>query len=180
MRKTHRSRGPAITKGLASGAMGGLVASWAMNQFQLGWNKASKAIEKKRHPRGETQERQKKSDGEDSTMRTAEWIAEGVFHHPLTKEERKKLGPVVHYAFGAAMGAMYGALAELTPKTATGDGLAFGSAVFVGADELSLWALGLAGPPTQYPVSAHVQAFAAHCVYGLTTENVRRTIRRFW
>lgn len=139
-----------------------------------------RTVEQKRHPEGTTQERQSQSDGEDSTMRTAEWISEGLLHRNLSREQKKKLGPVVHYSFGTLTGAMYGAIAEMAPKAATGDGVLFGTAVFAGADELSLWALRLAGPPTQYPLMTHVQALASHCVYGFTTDAVRRTVRYFW
>lgn len=165
---------------MASGAIGGLVASWTMNQFQKGWNKASRAIENQKNPQGETQERQSQADSEDATMRTAAWISEGVFHRELSKEQRKKLGPVVHYSFGTLTGALYGAVSELLPRARAGEGVLFGTAVFAGADEVSLWALRLAGPPTRYPLSTHAQAWASHCVYGVATETVRKTIRHFW
>jgi putative membrane protein len=184
MRKSlwRRSRNHHVLKGMASGAVGGLVAAWTMNQFQKGWSKASQALEKKRHPEQshEDQQQSSDSDSEDATMRTAEWIAEGALHRTLTKEERKRLGPVVHYSFGAVMGALYGTVSEVAPKATAGDGVLFGAAVFAGADELSLWALHLAGPPTQYPISTHAQALASHCVYGVTTESVRRAIRHVW
>ncbi len=176
-REKKRSR---VLKGLASGAVGGLVASWTMNQFQKGWNKAARAIEQNRHPQGEKQERQSQGESEDATMLTAERISEGVLHRQLSKERRKKLGPVVHYSFGTLTGALYGAVSELLPRARTGEGVLFGTAVFAGADELSLWAFGLAGPPTQYPLSTHAQAWASHCVYGLATETVRKTILHFW
>jgi putative membrane protein len=185
MRRTAfgRSRDHDVLKGMASGAIGGLVASWTMNQFQKGWSKASQAWEQKRHPeqsQPEEQQQQSDSDSEDATMRTAEWIAEGVLHRPLAKEQRKKLGPVVHYSFGTLMGALYGTISEVMPRATAADGVLFGTALFAGADELSLWALHLAGPPTQYPISTHAHALASHCVYGVTTETVRRAIRHVW
>lgn len=178
----RRSRDHDVLKGMASGAVGGLVAAWTMNQFQKGWSKASQALEEKRHPQAQAEGQQQplESDGEDATMRTAEWIAEGLLHRTLTKEERKRLGPVVHYSFGTLMGAFYGTVSEVAPKATTADGALFGAALFAGADELSLWALHLAGPPTQYPISTHAYALASHCVYGVTTETVRRAIRHVW
>jgi len=38
--------------------------------------------------------------------------------------------------------------------------------------------LGLSKAPTAYPVSTHVYALASHFVYGITTEVVRRGLRR--
>jgi putative membrane protein len=52
--------------------------------------------------------------------------------------------------------------------------------VWLGADEIGVPALGLSGPPTQYPLSVHLYALASHLVYGFTTELVRRTLRRGW
>jgi len=37
---------------------------------------------------------------------------------------------------------------------------------------------GLSGAPPDTPVSTHALALAAHVVYGLTTEVVRRAVRR--
>jgi len=37
--------------------------------------------------------------------------------------------------------------------------------------------LGLSGPTTEHPPERHVHAFAAHLVFGVTTEIVRRGVR---
>jgi putative membrane protein len=180
--RKHRGHGNhEVLKGLASGAIGGLVACWTMNQFQAELSKAAQALQAKR-PRGQQRDdkSQSQGDGDDATMRTADWISKGLLHKALTKSQKKKLGPVVHYSFGTLTGALYGAVAEVLPQATVADGALFGTAVFAGADELSLWAVRLAGPPTQYPVSAHARALAAHCVYGMTAETVRRNLRRVW
>ena len=49
-------------------------------------------------------------------------------------------------------------------------------AVWAGADELAMPLLGLSR--RDYPLEAHLQAFTAHLVYGVTTEAVRRLFRR--
>jgi len=51
---------------------------------------------------------------------------------------KKKGGTVVHYAFGAVMGAVYGAAAEVAPPVKSLAGLPYGAALFVGADEIAL------------------------------------------
>ena len=56
-------------------------------------------------------------------------------------------------------------------------GAAFGTAVWGGADEIAVPMLGLSKPNAEYPLEAHAQAFAAHIVYGVTTELVRRAVR---
>jgi hypothetical protein len=45
-------------------------------------------------------------------------------------------------------------------------------------DEGAVALLGLSKGPTQYPLSTHVYALASHFVYGVTTEVVRRALRR--
>jgi putative membrane protein len=87
-------------------------------------------------------------------------------------------GPALHYGFGALTGAVYGALAELVPAVTWGAGAPFGTAVWLGADEVTVPALGLSGPPWESPPSVHARALGAHLVYGLTTEGVRRLARR--
>jgi putative membrane protein len=166
-----------LWKGLVAGAAGGLAAAWVMNQFQSGWNKATEKLQHSKTPQGE-QERQSQSDEEDATMTTAGRISESLFHRKLSREEKKKLGPVVHYAFGAGTGAVYGAMAELVPQTTFGAGLPYGTAVFVGADEVAVPALGLSKPPKEYPASIHLYGLASHMVYGLSLEMVRRGVRR--
>jgi hypothetical protein len=167
-----------LWKGVVAGAAGGLAAAWVMNQFQSGWGKASEALDHSDTPQGEQERHTEDSDAEDATMKTAAKIAENVFHRKLSREEKKKLGPVVHYAFGAGVGAVYGGLAEYVPQATSGVGLPYGAAVFVGADEVAVPAFGLSKPPEEYPASAHLYALASHLVYGLTLEMGRRGIRR--
>jgi hypothetical protein len=161
----------AVLKGIAAGLAGGLVASYVMNQFQTVTQKIADSAGKGKR------KRKKKEDGEDATVRTAEAITETFGHH-LTKREKEVAGPAVHYAFGAAMGGVYGALAELSPKLAAGGGLPFGTALWLAADEVAVPALGLGKKPTETPAPLHAYALASHAVYGLTAEIVRRAVRR--
>ncbi len=55
-------------------------------------------------------------------------------------------------------------------------GSPFGIALWGVGDELAIPALGLAKWPNAYPLSAHAQALAAHAVYGITTDLVRRAM----
>jgi putative membrane protein len=114
---------------------------------------------------------------EDPTMVTAEKVSEAFAGIRLSKDQKKIGGTVVHYAFGAAMGAVYGAAAEVRPEVKSLLGLPYGAALFVGADELALPALGLAKKPSEYPLTRHLSGLGQHLVYGLTTELVRRTVR---
>ena len=70
-------------------------------------------------------------------MKTAALIAESVFGHSLTKEQKQEAGPLVHYAFGTLIGGIYGVAAEISPSVKSIGGLPFGTALFLGADEPS-------------------------------------------
>jgi hypothetical protein len=176
-----------VWKGAAAGLVGGLVASWTMNQFQAAWTKAAEGFEKphdaqsmqpsegQQHGQGSEQNRENQ---DDATVKAARAISEGIFGHELKGNEKKPAGAVVHYAFGTATGGLYGAVAELAPEVTTGMGLPFGVAFWLVADETAVPLLGLSKPPTEYPVSTHVYALASHVVYGLTAELVRRGVRK--
>ena len=175
MRRKHRETQD-LWKGMLAGMAGGLVASWTMNQFQAGVKKISEASRQ-----GQASEQEQNGgqpeESEDATMKAAEKISETVADRKLTKEQKRKAGPVVHYAFGTLMGAAYGTASELDSRVRYGAGVPFGTALWIGADELAVPALGLAGSPKDMPVSSHAQYFAAHVMYGLTTEMVRRAVR---
>jgi len=165
-----------ILRGAVAGIAGGLFASWVMNEFMAGPGQTlTNAVET---PRDKFILKQH-SDGEDATMHAADKIAElatGGQH--LTHEQRAKAGPVMHYAFGALAGGVYGALAEVTPAVTSGFGTSFGSVLFTGADVLAVPALKLSMPLKETPPSSLATPFAAHIVYGLSTELIRRLVRK--
>jgi uncharacterized membrane protein YagU involved in acid resistance len=96
---------------------------------------------------------------------------------PLSHEQKKKLGPVVHYSFCTLQGGVYGAVAEWSEGHGFIAGLTFGAALFVAADEVVVPALSLSPKPMESSISSHLYGLAAHLVYGVTTEVVRRGLR---
>lgn len=182
----QKASGQDVVKGAVAGLVGGLVASWTMNQFQAAWTKAAAGFEK---PHGAQSMQpsegsqaagssaQQSEDQDDATVKAAKAVSEGVFGHELKESEKRPAGAVVHYAFGSATGGLYGAAAEVAPEVTTGLGLPFGVAFWMVADEAVVPLLGLSKGPTEYPVSTHVYALASHLVYGLTTEVTRRAVR---
>lgn len=178
-----------VLKGLAAGLIGGLVASWTMNRFQDVWSKFSESSgqsagaqsSRQGEGQGSSQGDQQAQDGgdeqDDTTVKAAAAISEGIFDHRLTKSEKEWAGPAVHYTFGTSVGGLYGAVAELAPEVTTGAGLPFGAAFWLVADETAVPLLGLSKAPTEYPLSVHAYALASHFVFGLTAEFVRRAVR---
>jgi putative membrane protein len=166
-----------MLKGLAAGTIGGLVASWVMEEFQYAWAKLSKPL-KQRESSSANNGKSLSQKSEPATVKAAETISEKIFGHQLTRDEKKLAGDAVHYATGATSGAIYGVAAELAPQVTAGAGLPFGTAVWLVVDEAAVPLFGLAKGPTEYPLSTHLYALASHFVYGLSTEVVRRTLRQ--
>ena len=158
-----RSRKEKVYKGLVAGALGGLAASWIMPRFQ---RFLSRTLEGEPNPH--------KGEGEDATVKTARAVSSKVLDHELTEPEKKKAGPLVHYAYGTGIGALYGCLAQKYGITQSGFGSAYGAAAWVLGDEVAVPALGLSKKPTEIPIGKQFQMLAAHVVYGVTLEGVRR------
>jgi len=161
-----------LWKGLVAGLVGGLVASWAMNRFQDVWFKLSESAQP------EEQGAEAQSTNDDTTVKAASAISEGLFDHKLTTDEKKIAGPAVHYSLGTGVGGLYGAVAEVVPEVTSAAGLPFGMAFWLIVDESAVPMLGLSKGPTQYPVSTHAYALTSPLVYGLTAEAVRRGLRK--
>ena len=117
---------------------------------------------------------------EDATMKIAGKGAE-IAGYSISHKQKKKTAPIVHYGFGAAMGALYGTLTELAPhgvrRHPVLSGMEFGSVLFAGADEVAVPSLGLSAAPGETPVSSHIYALASHLIYGATAGAVRRIVR---
>jgi putative membrane protein len=163
-----------VSKGLIAGLVGGLVASWTMNRFQDVWLKLSV---KDQSPDTQTANGDSKEQ-DDTTVKAASAISEGLFGHRLSSNEKKIAGPAVHYALGTGVGGLYGAVAEVAPEVTAGAGLPFGAAFWLVVDEAAVPLLGLSKGPTKYPLSTHVYALTSHFVYGLTAELTRRILRK--
>ncbi|MGE5647483.1 MAG: DUF1440 domain-containing protein [Acidobacteriota bacterium] len=157
-----RSGKGTVYKGLIAGAIGGLAASWIMPRFEL---LLSHALDHSAPHEGQE---------EDATVKIAQRISSALLGHELSAEEKRTAGPMVHYAYGTGIGALYGCLAQKHRTTTSGFGSAYGAAVWALGEEIAVPALGLGKKPAETPVSQHFQLLAAHLVYGITLEGVRR------
>jgi putative membrane protein len=173
-------RQPNPTLGALAGALGGLAGSWAMVRFNHAIGGGGfRPPDAHGHRRAHATPND--TDGtfpdEPASMQVASAVAAPAIGRPLTEEEKEIGGPIMHYLFGALMGAMYGAAAETQPSTTSGAGVPFGTAVWLAAGEVGVPLAGLSAPPTRYPLSRHLAAFGSHVVFGLTVEGVRRLFR---
>jgi hypothetical protein len=114
---------------------------------------------------------------DDATVRAASRLFRRAFGRRLGRRGKRWAGPIVHYAFGVAAGALYGAAAEKDPRVTRGAGAAFGTALWLAADEIANPALGLSEPPWRNPWPVHAWALGAHFVFGGATEAGRRAVR---
>jgi hypothetical protein len=146
-----------------------------MNQAQPMLSEVSKSIA--RENGSKKRKSQQSKNGDDATAKTAAAIAEPILGRSLSKKEKKSAGPVVHYAFGSLVGAVYGAATEVLPVSRKWFGLPYGAALFVAADEIAVPAFGLSKAPREVPMSMHVYGLMSHLIYGVSLEIVRRCVR---
>jgi len=165
-------------KGALAGIVGGLAGTYVMSEFQAAWSRLVDGYESTsaggRHDARDWQER---SEDDNANEAAAQAIARTVSGRPLDRRQLAIAAPAVHYAFGSSVGALYGAAAEGSPALRAGGGAGMGIALWAAADEVAMPLLGLSGPTTDRETELHLQAFAAHVVYGVTTEAVRRVVR---
>jgi putative membrane protein len=150
-----------------AGALGGLTASFVMNQFQAELAKVESV---------KTDNKQLKPAGDDATVKMADAVSRYTLGRRLMPSEKKWAGPAVHYSFGALLGAVYGVLAATVPTARAGTGTAYGSAVWLLADEVFVPGFGLSDSSRNFPLSFHAKALASHLVYGATTDLTRKLL----
>lgn len=177
-----------IPRGILTGVAAGVAATVAMDQFLKLFSAGQKAIEKQQKlSEGKSEwevaneqslKEQQAAQQEGSTEVVADKIAEAIERPIALREDKKKAGQVVHYTFGTLMGVVYGVASEFLPETATGGGTAFGTLLFLGADEIAVPALRLSSGASENAID-HLEHWAAHVVYGGTLELTRSLVRRF-
>ncbi len=145
---------PCVLKGLAAGALGGLLGS------------AAKAVAEELYP--------PRTEGQPAPPAV---LAQRVAERSLNRSEKESAKQWIHYTFGTLTGAAYGAAAEYLPLITAGAGSAFAAALLLGTHESTLPALGLSAPPSKQVPREHTSEAATHLVYGVTTELVRRFAR---
>jgi len=177
MPRTRSTKSDAnLAVNVAAGLAAGLVASFLMEKVQG----AIEALSSDNHSAagGGGQQHRQPHEGEPATYKAADAVATAVIGQRVPREWKPAAGSAVHYAFGGAVGAAYGAAAASRREVTVMAGIPFGIAVWLLADEIGVPAAGLAKGPTHYPVSKHASALAAHLVYGAATELVRRGLMR--
>ena len=150
---------------LAKGAIAGLASAAAMSVFRLAWE-------------GITRHRVR--DGifgfdREADVVSANLVNELVLRKPLPVEAAAKLGLILHYVYGALLGATYAAVRKNEPKVGRGRGIPAGAVIWLAADEVPIALSGISSQADR-SFASHGAALAAHLLYAATLES---TLRRW-
>jgi len=143
-----------LAKGLVAGLVAGLIAT------------AAKSVVEKFYP--------PRVHGEPEPP---EALAEKVAGDSLNEETKKWAGQAIHWGFGAAAGAAYGALAEYYPVATDKEGATFGLTLMTLTHGTALPAMELSEPAESQGMRERTSEATSHLVYGLVAERVRSFIR---
>jgi hypothetical protein len=171
-------------RGAAAGAIGGILGSAAMVVFNHALAATGFGHEDlgEHHQHRRVDGKPNDSDGtvpdEPASRKAAARTAEALTGETLDERQKDTAGSLLHYGFGAAVGAVYGAIAAASPRVTRGGGAPYGAAVFLTATEIGVPLAGLSRHPAAYPAARHAASLASHLVYGVTLECVRRLLMR--
>jgi len=128
-------------------ALAGAAATWLMDRFAL---RAARGMPEHEMPQSD--------DGDPATVE----LVEKVLDQPLEPPEKELARPLVHYAFGAALGLLVRRRRSLRFM----GGVPFGAGLWLATTMTTLPALKVLQPPTRFPARAHALGLAAHVVFG--------------
>ncbi len=94
-----------------------------------------------------------------------------------TEAQKQNATLLIHFAFSALGGGLYGALVEVWPRVGIGRGAGYGIAIWIGAHEMAMPALGLTPPTNRLPPSEQINECITHAIFGCTLEAVRGIAR---
>lgn len=154
-----------VIRGMLTGAAGGLAGALAMNITQTLARRAL-AASGEPQPRSQRSEQNEPKDRADNPTQRA-WRA-------ITRDNHQLGAALIHFLFGAAVGAVYGTAAAYDRRVQTGAGVPFGAAVWLIANEAGLQITGLSRPAGHYSPGTHVFALLSHAVYGAVTDRAVR------
>ena len=144
-----------ILKGALAGLIGGLIAT------------AAKSAAEKLYP--------PRTHGEPEPPAV---LAEKLGEPRTETSEKKAVEESIHWVFGAAAGAAYGAIAEIYPNITAKYGANFGMTLMAVTHEGVLPALGLSAPPAEQEGREQRSEVVTHVVYGVVCETIRMAVRK--
>jgi hypothetical protein len=146
---------------MAFGALAGAAATWVMD-------KATTVMYEREGE--EARRREDEARGDKTAYGVAAEKAAHVAGRELSQKQRQRYGSGVHWALGAGVGALYGAMRPRVPWASLGFGTLYGVLFWLIVDEGANTALGLTPPPGEFPWETHARGLGGHLVYGVTAE----------
>ena len=144
-----------ILKGFLAGAIGGLVGA------------AAKAVAEAVYP--------PRTQGQ---IPPPAVLVNRMASRPLSETEEVVSVQAIHWGFGALVGGAYGAVAEYQPVITGRLGANFGLTLCGMTHASTLPIMGLTESPENQPAREHASELVTHAIYGMTTEVVRRAVRK--
>ena len=144
-----------ILKGFLAGAIGGLVGA------------AAKAVAEAVYP--------PRTQGQ---IPPPAVLVNRMASRPLSETEEVVSVQAIHWGFGALVGGAYGAVAEYQPVITGRLGANFGLTLCGMTHASTLPIMGLTESPENQPAREHASELVTHAIYGVTTEVVRRVVRK--
>jgi hypothetical protein len=144
------------------GAIAGGAAVWLMDLVTTGLlDQQSEATTQR--------EAAARPNGKGSVANLVDLLADR-FDLQLDGAAKGRMAGVFHYGLGIVPGAIYGAARGRVPMVGAWRGLGYGAILFAANDEWLNTELGLAGPPSAYPVQTHLRGLVGHLVLGAATD----------
>ena len=166
---------------MVAGILGGLAGTLAMNYAQRVW---THIVDDEAPPsaggKHDARDWQEREEDRNANELAAQTIATTVAGQPLTDKQLRVAAPLVHFSFGAALGAIYGRSIGADRPHLVMRGMTFGSAVWLLADEAAMPLLRLSRPTTERSLEKHLQSFVTHIVFGVVAEVVRSGFDAQW
>ncbi len=146
------------------GAIGGAVATWAMDAVTT-------AMFDRQSPEVNAREAAAQPMGKGAVPNLIDRVTDATGLE-LDESLRPMAEQATHYALGVIPGAFYAVLRERIPFVGALRGLLYGLLLFVVNDEYLNIRLGLAGPVEAYPVESHARGLVGHLVLGAATDTM--------
>ena len=146
----------------ARGALAGAIATWVMDRV-------TGAMYERESMEDRAREERAWPNGKPSVPNMVD-LGSRITGVQISPEVRPAVDQATHYLLGVGPAVLYAVLRHRVPMLGAGRGLAYGLLLFAVNDELLNTALGLAGPPGDYPVAAHLRGLVGHVVLGVSTD----------
>src|SRR5262245_11192041 len=148
-------------KGAIAGAMAGIAGTLAMDYAQRLWTRAADSrVPNSAARKHDARDWQEHSEDQTANELAAQAIATRTIHRPFTRPELSVAAAIMHFGFGAAVGALYGAHVDAHPDERH-SGVQLGLALWLSADEIAMPLLRLSRPTTWRPAEMHLQSLVS-------------------